>query len=122
MEEPVTDSAQFALRSELGGLMRIARISRPGAFYGASVSAKTFEAIGESIVNPIDLEEIFDVNMGNSMRAEKYSHIRGFVEFAQKFKKNKIDANRANLFLKIKRPISRKPISKFKIWRICEND
>ena len=40
-DEPLTESEQFALRSELVGLIWIARISRPCALYGASVSAQT---------------------------------------------------------------------------------
>ena len=46
MGEPLTESAQFALRPELGGLMRISRIARPDALYGASAPAQTFETIG----------------------------------------------------------------------------
>ena len=37
MGEPLTLGEQVALRSELGMLMGIARISRPGALYGASI-------------------------------------------------------------------------------------
>ena len=45
--EPLTEDGRFVLRSELGELMRIVRIARPGALYGASVSAQTFETVGD---------------------------------------------------------------------------
>ena len=46
MRGHITHEEQFALMSELCKLMRIARISRHGALYGASISAQTFEAAG----------------------------------------------------------------------------
>ena len=61
--EPLTDEEQFTLRSELRELMRIARIARPGALCDASASAQTFGTIGESIVNPMDFEEVADVDI-----------------------------------------------------------
>ena len=36
--------------------MWISRIGRPGALYGASISAKTFEVARHVILNPIDFE------------------------------------------------------------------
>ena len=44
--EILTENEQTTLRSELGKLMWIARIARPGAIYDASASAQTF-ATGE---------------------------------------------------------------------------
>ena len=46
--EPLADDEQTILRSELGKLMRIARIARTDAIYDASVAAQTFSA-GELI-------------------------------------------------------------------------
>ena len=40
MGDSLTIEEQFALRFDLRGLMRIARISRPGALYGASARRK----------------------------------------------------------------------------------
>ena len=40
--EPLTGAGQAILRSELGKLMWIARIARPGAIYDASAAAQTF--------------------------------------------------------------------------------
>ena len=50
MGETLAKEGEFALRSELGKLMRIARVARPGALYDASVSAQTSETIAESII------------------------------------------------------------------------
>ena len=40
--ELLTEAEQTMLRSEMGKLMRIARISRPDAIYDASAAAQTF--------------------------------------------------------------------------------
>ena len=58
--EILTEAGKTILRSELGKLMRIARIARPGAIYDASAAAQTFpneEMVGfltESIVSSED--------------------------------------------------------------------
>ena len=44
--EILTGNEQTALRSELGKLMWIARIARPGAIYDASVPAQTYPTGG----------------------------------------------------------------------------
>ena len=49
--------------------MRIARIARHGALYDDSVSARTFETIGASIINPIDFAEIADVHLAKAAGA-----------------------------------------------------
>ena len=92
--DPLTAAEQFALRSELGELMRISTIERPGALYGALVLSQTFETVGESIVMPIDSEEIGDMNSERDIGAGNYSHMPGVEEFGRKFAN---DANRANL-------------------------
>ena len=79
--------------------MWISTISRPGALYGASASAQTFETIEESTINPSGFEEIIDVTLARAIGEENYSHMPGFEEFGRKSKK---DANRANLMKKIK--------------------
>ena len=40
--EPLTEDGQAILRSELGKLMWVARIARPGAIYDPSAAAQTF--------------------------------------------------------------------------------
>ena len=40
--EPLAEAEQAILRSELGKLMRISRIARPGAIYAALAAAQTF--------------------------------------------------------------------------------
>ena len=42
---PSTDDEQTILRSELGKLMWIAQLARPGAIYGDSATAQTFSAV-----------------------------------------------------------------------------
>ena len=41
-KEPLTEDEQTILRSDLGKLMRVARIARPGAIYDDSAAAETF--------------------------------------------------------------------------------
>ena len=53
--------------------MRIARIARPYSLYDASVSAQTSEADDQVILNPIDFDEIFDVNLTNE--AGNFIHV-----------------------------------------------
>ena len=60
--------------------MRIARFSRPVALYDASVSAQTSEAIGESIFNMIDFEEVADVNVVKVIGANSYPDIPGLCD------------------------------------------
>ena len=70
--------------------MRIARIARPVALYGATVSSKTFETIdGE-----IDFDEVADVSIPNVIDTESYSHMPRLEDSDRKFPK---DANRVNL-------------------------
>ena len=71
VNEPLAGDEIFTLRSGLGAIMRIARISRPRALYGASVDGRTSETIGgESVVNPIDCAEVFDVHLARAADAE----------------------------------------------------
>ena len=93
----LTESGQFTICSELWGLMRIARIARPGALYGALASAQTFETIEETTIHPIDFESISDVNMARATSAWNYPHMPGFEEYGRKFKNGQRDASRVNL-------------------------
>ena len=79
--ETLTAEWQFALRCELWGLSRIARISRPGALYDASISAKTFEDFGRSIGNLSDSDEVFEARVTKANGNLKFPHINGFNEF-----------------------------------------
>ena len=78
MGEPLTREAQVALRSELGKLMRIARISRHCALYDASISAQTSEAAGHVVLNPIYSDEVIDVNMAKTTENPKFARIEGY--------------------------------------------
>ena len=85
MGEPLTPGGQFALRSELWGLMRISRIARPGALYGASVSAQTSDEADETNINPIDFEEMVDLNLSQPTGNIQHNHIEGFDKFMGKY-------------------------------------
>ena len=77
-------------------LIRVARIAIPGAFRDSPAHARNFETIGATIINPIDLAEIVDVNPTNAMGNTKHDRIQGFGEFVPGFPKY---VNRAD-FLK----------------------
>ena len=55
-DEPLTIEEQCALGSEMGELMRIARIPRPGAMYGAPFPAQTLGGADGAILNPFDFD------------------------------------------------------------------
>lgn len=99
MGEHVTEEEQFTLRSELGKLMRTARIARPGALYDAHVYAQISETTDETISNTSDFEESGDVNSTKSTGYIKHNLIQGFDEFASMFPKI---VNRSNLLKKSK--------------------
>ena len=99
-KETTTEEAQFELRSELGEIMRIARIARPGALYDASVTAQTFETIDVTIISPTDFEGIVDVNSTTVIGANSYARIPGFGGFRRNSSKS---ANRVNLMKKRKK-------------------
>ena len=77
--------------------MRISRIARPDALYGASESAHTFDAIYESIVNPRDFCDVADVNLERAAIAVNYSHMPGFEVYGRESKNGRREANRLNL-------------------------
>ena len=72
---------------ELGGLMQIARIARPGALYGASVSARTFEEAGHAVLNMGGFKEIVDVNSTKATDNIQHPHINRLSEFLAKMSK-----------------------------------
>ena len=92
----------------MGWLILIARFARPGALYYASVSSQAFEAIGETIANPSNFEEVAAVNVAKFVGKISYSHMPGFENFNRKFPD---DLNIVKM-KKIKRPTKGKPI-----WR-----
>lgn len=83
MGDPLTEADQFALRTELGKIMRTPKIARQGALYESSASSQTFETTGEAIVNPIDFVEIADANLANTIIAANYSHMPCFEAFGR---------------------------------------
>ena len=79
---------QFRPMSELGELMRTARISRPGAPYAASNAAQISEDVDAAIGGPIVFEEKDEstvdepvVNLPNLAGEVKFPHIREFGNF-----------------------------------------
>ena len=52
--------------------MRISRIATPDALYDDSVSADTFDAVGGTLINPIDSETIVDVSVGKAIGANSH--------------------------------------------------
>ena len=108
----LTLEEQFALRSELGELIRIARIARPDALYGASVSAQAFGSVGESVINPNDFDAISVVNLTKDIRNITHNRIPCFDEFMMKFTNS---VNRAYLINQIKRSGNRKLMIKYRI-------
>lgn len=97
--EPLTEDGEFALRSELGELMRIAPIAMPGSLYGASVSARTFEDVYRAIGNPIDFEEAISAGNTDGKGHRMFGRIPGFAEFLASHAK---DPNKVNLIKKWK--------------------
>ena len=81
MGEPLTPDEQYALRAELGKLLRIGRISRPGALYDTEISAQTSEASGHVILNPIDFDEACALNITKATENLKFDRIEGYGEF-----------------------------------------
>ena len=102
MGEPLTPEEQFALRSEIGKMMRISRIPGNDALYGAPISAQNLDGDGggQVILNPIDCGEVTDVNIANVVGGVEFPHIIGYVGCLSKKSK---DANAVNLPKKIKR-------------------
>ena len=58
--------------------MWIPRIETPGALRGVSEPARTFETIGGSILDPIDIGEIVDAHLAMAMNTENCAHMPGF--------------------------------------------
>ena len=97
--------------------MRTARISKTDAFYGASASAQNSEAIDEEVIDPIDLDEIADVNLTPAIDNIAHGHIQGFDELKLEFSKNVTD----RIFLRNKKRVGNpKPILKRGIYFTCE--
>ena len=92
--EPLTRGEKFALISEFRKLMRIARIYRPDALYGASISAHIVEASGQVVVNPIDFEEAVGVNISHSDGDIKFAHIERCDAFLRRNRKMRTDTVR----------------------------
>ena len=67
--------------------MCIARISTPGALYDASISAQNCDALGQVVLKPIYLEDVFGLNIAKSVKNIKFGHIKGRDAFWRKPKK-----------------------------------
>ena len=97
---PLTSEAQSASSSELWKLMRIARIARPGAAYGASVTAQTFAYGGRVLGNPISFGEAIGTNVTSAKGNLKFSHENGSAVFLENKSK---DSDKVNLLNKNKK-------------------
>ena len=62
-------------------LMRIGGIEMPDSLYDASISAQTFEGVGQVIINQIDFEEIVEVDMTRATGVIKFPRIKWYGEF-----------------------------------------
>ena len=94
MEGHLTPGEQYSLRSELVQLKRIARIAMPDALYDASVSARTFAAQEQVILNPIAIGDVVDANIPKSTENLKYAQARGYDGFLAKRSK---DSHKVNM-------------------------
>ena len=61
--------------------MRIARITRLGALYGASISAGTFDEVGQVVLKPIDFREVIDVHITNAVGGIQFAHMEDMIHF-----------------------------------------
>ena len=85
----------------MGEFIRISRIARPGALYGASVSAQTSETIDDAIVNPIDFDEFVDADSAKVLETNSHPHITGFGEFSRAFPTSANSENSALQYIKV---------------------
>ena len=116
----LTENEQTTLRSELGKLMWIARIARPGAIYDASASAQTFSAA--EMMDFLEEEEEESTLSENEEKIalteeEDFDHMPGFAEF----KSRRQAANKANI-LKTERSIRQKRILRYEAWFLKKGD
>ena len=80
MGDPLTVEDQFALRPELGGLMRTAHIAGPDALHGAPATAQTSDVDNREVGNPIVLGGSGEANVSSETGDRKFAHIEGFSE------------------------------------------
>ena len=59
--------------------MRIARIARPGALYGASDAARTFEGVNRSLENQSVSDEVVGTNVNSEKENLKFGHVKVFL-------------------------------------------
>ena len=97
------------MRSELGKLMWLARIARPGAIYDASAAAQNFANFKPEID---DEENSFEENekenaYTDNPKPSDFDHIPGFKNFMEKKSEN---VNKVNLFKQRRRQVPLKHI------------
>ena len=94
------------MRSELGELMWLARISRPDAIYGASAAARNFANFKPGVSNgEIPEDEIEEEEEEGRIKEvvpkpNDFEHMPGFKDFLLE---NSKEANKVNLFKKPKK-------------------
>ena len=101
----LTDEEQSVVRSELGELMWLSRIARPGAIYDASAAAQNFanfkqENCNEEITDGENEEENANEDVPKS---SDFEHIHGFRNILAGKSK---DANKANLLKTQKKAVT----------------
>ena len=111
------NNSHYALNC--GGLLWICRTARPGALRDASVSARTFESINETIINLIDFNDVVVANLTKECGNVAHSHIPCSGEFSRELSKN---VNRSNLLTGVRRSKSRKLIRMYRRYCICKID
>ena len=98
----LTEEEQSVMRSELGKLMWLARIARPGAIYDAPAAARNFaNSKPGNCDGEISNEENEEGNANeNNPKPSDFAHIPGFRNFIASKSK---DANKVNLLKKQKK-------------------
>ena len=81
MGDSLTAGEQLALRSELGQLMRFARIAGLCALYDASAAARNFAGVHRALGNPRAFEETTAARITRSVR--NISRLYGELEFVR---------------------------------------
>ena len=97
-----TENEQTELRSELGKLMWVARIARPGAIYDASAAAQTIsveemkcfsEEEEEEDEEEKEVQEIEEFCYSKEEEEDLFDHMPGFANS----KSRNLEANKVNI-------------------------
>ena len=110
----LTEEEQSILRSELGELMWIARISRPGAIYDDSVAAQTF--YGDKMIGDLDGNAaISEIAEKGDLREDSKNHFWEYSWFPKNLTGRKSDFGKLQLLKKTRSQTHRKRILRHRI-------